>query len=160
MSTFTKVHLYFYVVSLHFEWAWLHFAQVPLPLLLLLRAELSWEWKDRLAELELSRLSRAVCLKWAELTALAAIMTCQRKKEGTSGPYTVVWKDNIRWDTYLYEWRPHSSTELKRCICIQGRLGEAKQHWLVYTAARQPAQNDLYPLWRWDKVLVCFNPMF
>ena len=45
-------------------------------------------------------------------------------------------------------------TKLKRCICIQGRLGVARQHQLVCTAARQPAQNTLYPLWWWNKVMV------
>ena len=46
--------------------------------------------------------------------------------------------------------------KLKRCICIQGRLGRTKQHRLVCTAARKPAQSSLCPLWRWDKVLVWF----
>ena len=68
----TKVHLCFYVVSLCcFEWAWLHFAQIPaaaLPLPLLWAcwrrraaaiAEQSWEWKDR-------RAASAVCLNWAD----------------------------------------------------------------------------------------------
>ena len=37
-------------------------------------------------------------------------------------------------------------TKLECCICIQGHLGVAKQHRLVCAAARQPAQNFLYPL--------------
>ena len=44
--------------------------------------------------------------------------------------------------------------KLERCICIQGCLCVANQHLLVCTAARQLAQNGLYQLWRWDKVLV------
>ena len=44
--------------------------------------------------------------------------------------------------------------KLERCICIQSHLGIAKQHQSVCTAARQPTQNGLYPLWRWDKVTV------
>ena len=43
---------------------------------------------------------------------------------------------------------------LELCICIQGCFGIAKQHWSVCTAARQAAQNGLYLLWRWDKVVV------
>ena len=44
--------------------------------------------------------------------------------------------------------------KLEYCSCIQGRLGVAKQQRWVYTAARQLAQNGLYPLLWCDKVLV------
>ena len=36
--------------------------------------------------------------------------------------------------------------KFERYICIQGCLGVAKEHQSVCTAARQPAQNGLYPL--------------